>query len=175
QRNLALIFPILALVSGVGVESIVSQLQGYARRVNFGKLPVLLSAIVLATIGMLSSLLVPDSRLIDIQISQQKEILLRGLNRELYEYFDSTGKYGVVLSGYPLEFLPGFEDLTVSDSFEEYETYAEHRRQHPEIEYLLMPKSADDRIFTEVMDYVSAGIYRLIFEQNNYHFIKINP
>ncbi|MEX2162610.1 MAG: hypothetical protein WD751_11965 [Anaerolineales bacterium] len=175
QRNLALVFPILAMVSGVGFENIIDWLQGHLRRIRFGKAPLFLGAIGLAVLGLSATLLIPDSRLVDIQVTQQREILLRGVNRDLYEYFEDTGEYGVVLSGYPLEFLPGFEELTVSDSFEEYETYIEHRQQHPEILYLLMPKAADDRIFNEVMDYINAGIYELIFEQNNYFFIKIGP
>ncbi len=175
QRNLAIVFPILALVSGIGFENIIERLQSYLGRINFGKIPLPMVAILLAIGGIFASLLVPDSRLVDIQIAQQKEILLRGVDRDLYDYFEGAGDYGAILSGYPLEFLPGFEQFTISESFEEYEAYLAHREQYPEIQYLLMPKSADERIFEEVMNYVNTGQYKLIFEQNNYFFIKINP
>lgn len=172
QRNLALVFPILALVSGVGFERLVSFAQSYWNPDKAKRL-VLPVAILATVAGIAATTLVPDEKLINIQITQQKDILLRGLNRELYDYFENDRDPGLILSGYPLEFLPGFEHLTVSDSFEDYETYISHLNEYPEIQYLLVPKAADDIILNEVMGNVDAGSYELIFEQNNYYLIRI--
>ncbi|MCL5429394.1 MAG: hypothetical protein M1347_06315 [Chloroflexi bacterium] len=151
HRNLAIVFPLLALVSGLGSERLIEFGNSALARINFKKVPILLVAVLALALGLFSSLFVADSKFIDLQVNLQKDILIRGLNRELYEYFDSTQANGPILSGYPLEFLPGFEDLTISDSFKEYATYVRHRNEYPEIEYLLMPKSAGEQIFEEVM------------------------
>lgn len=172
QRNLALVFPILALISGAAIERMIVWAQTYFKP-SWMKLALLASAVAVAGLGLVAAKSISDEKLIDIQVNLQKEILLRGLNRELYDYFESGGEPGMVLSGYPLEFLPGFEHLTISDSFEDYETYLSHLSQYPEIQYLLMPKAADDTIFNEVMAHIEAGSYGLIFEQNNFYFVRI--
>ncbi len=174
DRNLALALPLLALVAGIGLERFIETVQSYLAQRNFRKFPILLVGIFVLILGLISSLLVPDSKLINSQITQQKEILTNGLNKELYNYFDSTGDYGPILTDYPLVFLPGFENLALDDSFNEYATYLRHRQEHPEIEYLLMPKTANEEIFSEVMTLIETGTYQLIFDQNGYFLIKVS-
>lgn len=173
HRNLAIALPLLALVAGVGFERSIEAVQKLLARLNFKKFPLVLVGIMLLVLGLTASLLIPDSKLIDLQVTQQKEILTPGLNRELYEYFEDTGSYGPILTDYPLVFLPGFENFALDDSFKEYATYLRHRQEHPEIEYLLMPKNANDEISNEVMAQIDAGVYELIFEQSGYFLIKV--
>ena len=173
HRNLAIVFPLLALVSGVGLEGIIEFGQSALARINFKNFPIVAAVALLLVLAVSGSFFVEDSKLMGLQLTLQKDILIRGLNRELYQYFDTTGTYGSILSGYPLEFLPGFEDLTIRDSYKEYDTYIRHRNEHPEIEYLLMPKSAEEQIYESVMQQVGLGNYKLIFEQNGYYLIRI--
>ena len=173
HRNLAIVLPLLALASGLGLEQIIEFIQRHLARLNFKRFPVILTIVSIMVFGIAASLVVPDTKLIDLQLTQQEDILIQSLSREIYDYFETTDDYGLMLTAYPIEYLPGFEGLAIRDSFGGYEAYLRHRDENPGIRYLLMPKSADDRIYDEVMHQIETGAYELIFAQNNYLFVKI--
>jgi hypothetical protein len=129
--------------------------------------------LLLALVGV--NFLYPAASLKENQINQQKQIFNPSLNTQLYDYIGQVGPNIKILTNYPLEFLPGLENIEVNYSFTDLASYDQLRSQ-PEIDYLLIPVNVNDEIKADVTHNLENGNYRLIFEDDHfipYQFILI--
>jgi hypothetical protein len=176
-RNAAILFPVIALVSGLGVDQIFQRMVVWLSRLRTARirvvfvLPVLIVPIILAAF-----LLSPDPVLIDHQIAQQKQIFSPSINRRLYQLFPTPGPELKILTNYPVAYLPGFEKNEVAFFFNNYPDY-ELLRKDPKIQYILLPAYGSEDILNDILDRVERGEYRIVFEDSSfghYYFVQIH-
>ena len=174
-RNLALIFPVWGLAAGLCLERFLEIGFDLALRLKLDRLKSYVGVILLllALVGV--NFLYPAASLKENQINQQKQIFNPSLNTQLYDYIGQVGPNIKILTNYPLEFLPGLENIEVNYSFTDLDSYDQLRSQ-PEIDYLLIPVNVNDEIKADVTHNLENGNYRLIFEDDHfipYQFILI--
>jgi uncharacterized membrane protein len=174
-RNLALIFPVWGLAAGLCLERFLEIGFDLALRLKLDRLKSYVGVILLllALVGV--NFLYPTASLKENQINQQKQIFNPSLNAQLYDYIGQVGPNIKILTNYPLEFLPGLENIEVNYSFTDLDSYDQLRSQ-PEIDYLLIPVNVNDEIKADVTHNLENGNYRLIFEDDHfipYQFILI--
>jgi hypothetical protein len=167
-RNLALIFPIWGLAAGLCLERLFKLGFALALRLKLERVKayVGVALLLLALIGL--DFVYSAATLRENQTTQQKQIFNASLNAQLYDYIGQVGKPIKILTSYPVEYLPGLENIEVNYSFNDYASFNQQISQ-PEIDYLLIPVNVNDEIKQSVTQNLENGNYRLIFEDD--HFI----
>ena len=167
-RNLALIFPFWGLAAGLCLERLFKIGFDLALRLKLERLKAYfgVALLLLALVGV--NFLYPAASLKDKQTTQQKQIFNASLNAQIYDYIGQVGSNIKILTNYPLEYLPGLENIEVNYSFTDFVSFDQLRSQ-PEINYLLIPVNVNDEIKRDVIQNLENGNYRLIFEDD--HFI----
>ncbi len=167
-RNLALIFPIWGLAAGLCLERLFKIGFDLALRLKLERLKayVGVALLLLALIGL--NFAYPAASLKEKQTNQQKQIFNASLNAQLYDYIGQVGSHIKILTSYPVEYLPGLENIEVNYSFNDYASFNQQISQ-PDINYLLIPVNVNDEIKAAVTQNLDNGNYRLIFEDD--HFI----
>lgn len=175
-RNIAIVLPILGLVSRVGVERIIEIGLKVVRacRPERLRMGILGTAALLAVLG--AGLVLSDAKISARQIDLQKQIFAPQLNNALYEYIEAHGLAGRILTNYPINFLPGLEGKQSSFWYDDIAVFKSVQKQ-PEIGYLLIPPSAAPDIIEIVERKLASGEYEFIFENTEggyrYRFIRI--
>jgi len=165
-RNLALVYPLLALVTGLGIQVIVDYLLGKLDQCRAGRLPAwLLPGLILTGVCFLAFVFTKDN-LLSMWTQKQKLIFSPGINEQLYE-LDLSGDCQNILTNYPVKVLPGLEHNQVVFSFDNLDYY-EQLAQNPSICWLLIPPYADQSILAEVDEKIQTGVYNLIYTQENW-------
>jgi hypothetical protein len=175
-RNAAVLFPVIALASGLGVDQIFQHILIWLSRLHTAHIRVVFVLPILIVPILAAFLLLPDPVLIDRQITQQKQIFSPSINRRLYQLFPTPGPELKILTNYPVAYLPGFEKNEVSFFFNNYPDY-ELLRKDPEIQYILLPAYGSEEILNDILDRVERGEYRMLFEDSSfghYYFIQIH-
>ena len=167
-RNLALIFPFWGLAAGLCLERLFKIGFDLALRLKLERLKAYfgVALLLLALVGV--NFLYPAASLKDKQTTQQKQIFNASLNAQIYGYIGQVGSNIKILTNYPLEYLPGLENIEVNYSFTDFVSFDQLRSQ-PEINYLLIPVNVNDEIKRDIIQNLENGNYRLIFEDD--HFI----
>ena len=167
-RNLALIFPFWGLAAGLCLEKLIKMAVDLALRLKFDRLKayVGVALLLLALIGV--NFIYPAASLKEKQIALQKQIFNPSLNEKLYEYIGKVGSNIKILTNYPVEYLPGLENIEDNYSFNDLASFDQLRNQ-PDIDYLLIPVNVNDEIKRDVTQNLENGNYQLIFEDD--HFI----
>ena len=165
-RNLALVFPFLALAVGLGIEHILE-------RVRFERLRAYLLLVLLAALMLLGNRYFPASRMLEQSIEQQGDVFYSGVNQQIYTYLEETGFSQQIITDYPLSFLPDLAGLQIAERFEDYDSYVKRRSTHPDVTLLLVPKTAHAKILDEINIQIELGNYEVLFEHFHYRFIKV--
>ncbi len=173
-RNLAIAVPFVAMSAGVAVESWGARLKVAFKDRKRARLPAYAILLVaLAALG-LGTLALGDERLIEKQISEQRQIIEPELNEKLYSYFSREHGPRPVITDYPLEWLPGLEGIWRFESFEDYDTYVQNLQKYANVDLILVRiEGIDARIALEIQQNIDAGLYELIFTQSNYRLVRI--
>ena len=109
-----------------------------------------------------------------MQISDQKDALLSNLNQELFNYFEDQGKYGAIMTKYPIDYLPYLGDYKISEPFSIYKEFYENFVTHPEAEYFLIwDKYASKEVNGQMDLFKDEGVIEFLFEKYNIKFYKI--
>lgn len=173
-RNLAMVFPYLALAAGLGAEGLMNFVLKIFEKIKLHRSSILIWIFVIIIAIASLSLYFNDQKLTDLQIASQKEALLYNINHKLYDYFDEVGGFGTVMTYYPIKVLPGFEDFYLRDQFKIYKETYESFAAHPEVEYLLVWEWHAGQ---EVLDYISLfeeiGALEYYFEDYDMRFYKV--
>lgn len=174
HRNLAVVFPLLSMCVGVGVEAWIVRIRAASagrREFRGPRYVILAAALLLLAAG---TLVVGDAAILERQLSEQRQILESELNRELYRYFNRVGGPQPVISSYPVGWLPGLESFWVPDTFQRFNAYQSTLRTHPEVELMLVPLvGVAPRIFAEIQQNIADGVYEVIFTHTNYMLVHI--
>ena len=167
-RNLALIFPVWGLAAGLCLERLFKIGLELALRLKFERLKAYVGAALLLLVLIGLGFAYPAASLQEKQTNLQKQIFNASLNAQLYDYVGQVGDHIKILTSYPVEYLPGLENLEVNYSFDDLASFNQQISQ-PEINYLLIPVNVNDEIKQAVTQNLNNGNYRLIFEDD--HFI----
>ncbi|MBL1193301.1 MAG: hypothetical protein HND51_03015 [Chloroflexi bacterium] len=165
-RNLALVFPFLALAVGLGFDRILE-------RIRFDRLRGYVLLVLLVVLMLLGTRYFPAERMLEQNIEQQGELFYSGVNQQVYDYLEETGFSQQIITDYPLGFLPDLEGLQVAERFEDYDSYVRKRSNHPHVDLILLPRTAHSKIIEEINHQIELGNYELLFEHFHYRFIKV--
>jgi hypothetical protein len=174
QRNLSPAIPFLGLAVGMGLDEVLILSKKFISRIRLNRLKawIIPFILVLGILGL--SFHFTDSVLIEQQMEGQRDILYPSLNRKLFALFPDGEPDGKILTRYPVQYLPGFEDSQIRFNFETYSGYMTKKAQYPDvIKYLLIEKSANDEVLEELNQNIEKGNYELLFEDSGYLFIEI--
>ena len=169
-RNLSLVFAFWGLAAGLIFEKLVQLSADLTNRLKLSRLPAAVLGVVLVILLIAGGLFLTDSRLMAKQEEKQRLILDAQINGLLYDYFEELGHVEPVLSNYPIDQLPGLEQVFYG--FRGEENFEELWTNNPDVNLMLMPNAAIDAVKQLVLDKVDSGDYELIFQRNSYYFIR---
>lgn len=173
-RNLSIALPLLGLITGMSAEALIGFIAKLIDKLKMERLKLWIILLTLALIGIVGGFLVPDDVLINHQTEQQKEILFDFLNRPIYNYFEESGQVEPIITNYPLQYLPGLEEMQIeAGNFQDYDFYQWVKEQNPEARLMLIQRGkASEQVVQDIDQKLDSGKYQLIFKKNNYMFIR---
>jgi hypothetical protein len=173
-RNLAMVFPFLALISGMSIEAVIEFFFRQTARIKFHRLKTIFYLIPLILIILGSSMILFDEKITEMQISDQKDALLPTVNQLLYDYFEGVGEFGEIMTYYPLKYLPYFEEYSIHEQFAIYKEFYRNFAAHPEVEYFLVWElNAGKEVLDQLEKFRETGAIEFLFENNNMKFYKV--
>ncbi len=174
-RNLSIALPLLGLVTGLAAQKVIQFGGKFLDKIKIEQLKLYIVAVLTIIIIIIGSLFVRDAILVEHQQEQQKDILLRSINHKIYDYFEENGQYEPIMTNYPIQYLPGLEEMQIDiGNFADYNLYHWVIDNHPEARLMLVFEDpADEQVLSEIGDELEAGNYELIFKDGKYMFIEI--
>jgi len=174
-RNLAITFPIVAVIVGLGTERVMDLIFQILSNIKAGKLLFvsLIGFVIVLLIGI--SFFVTNQKILSSQRAEQRLIFSPEINEQIYEIPFEKGSCYKILTNYPLNFLPGLEENQVNSWFNDY-GYYQLLIKDPSTCWVLVPNYADQLIKNDIQANLINGKYTLIFETKNwvpYQLIKI--
>ena len=167
QRNLAITFPIIAVVIGLGLERLMDLFLTFFSKLKFGKLGVIyfvgFGLITLVVVGFL----VTNQDILLVQREKQKLIFSPEINEQIYSLPFNQDGCSKILTNYPVEYLPGLENNQANSYFNDYESF-QIQIKDPATCWILIPSTAINSIKQEVQDKINNGIYKLLYETNKW-------
>ena len=89
------------------------------------------------------------------------------LNSQLYDYIESFGLDGKILTNYPLDYLPDLPDVQVVYWYQDLDLMLDIMERE-EIGYLLYPSNSDESVQAWIDDGVASGKIHIIFSNSDY-------
>ncbi len=180
-RNLAVVFPLVGIAVGMGIQEGLNKLNFSPlitniklKKLDFSRVIIISAQIVIIWGIFWSATQYSNSNLLKLQYARQREIFEPEINRKLFIYFGNHGGPGVVLSPYPVGWLPGLQKFWAVTRFDNYEAF-HSTLEEDEIEYLLIFDRADESIYGEVLERIESGAYDLLFVEGEYMFVDLYP
>jgi hypothetical protein len=171
---------LLGCSAGVGLDEILkSNNHAVLRQLSSVRNYVVMSLVVAVGLYYLSNK--PAGLLINRYKEQKKQIGIADLNSSLYEYAAKKPIKKYILTNYNvLRFLPGFEklfrgaplNLMSNEEFKSFKTLVTDR----DVGYILFPNPNHikaTQIGSDIINRVNTGKYQLIFEKDDWWFVKI--
>jgi hypothetical protein len=125
-----------------------------------------LAIVIVLTLAIISAA-VPSKILIQKQEFLQKQILNPELNQQLYDFFEAHPSKQIILTNYPVGFLPGFEGRETRFGFNNLKDF-EWALKQGNIGFLLVPNYAVDAVRARIKSGVESGEFTLIFTTDKY-------
>lgn len=173
-RNLAMVLPFLALASGIGSYELLDLFLRLGERIKVQRLKAIYYLVPLVIMIFGFGRHFSDIRLSEIQITSQKDALLTKLNQRLYDYFEDQEEFGVIMTHYPIQYLPYLEDYKLDEPFTIYKEFYEKFYSHPEVEYFLVwDQYVSDEMLDQIDFFMAEGAIDFYFEEYNLRFYKV--
>ncbi|HSM25044.1 MAG TPA: phospholipid carrier-dependent glycosyltransferase [Anaerolineaceae bacterium] len=166
-RNLTMMFPFIALLFCLGIIGFFNLFLSISQRVRIEKTSLYLIFIIFSMVLISLNFLFTNESLEKRQIEKQKEIFSAELNTKLYEYFSTNEMDGKILTNYPVDFLPGFENSQMSFMYNDL-NYLETRLFVEDVGYLLYPSSVSGEIEEFINELESKDLISHVFESSTY-------
>ncbi len=173
-RNLTMVFPLIAIVSGLGLYEGLSFVIRFLDNLKPGRIKIFVLILILAISAAIVGMFIDSNSLTDRQVVQQKEIFSPEINNAVYTYFENNPA-GKILTNYPINNLPGLEGIQVSHWYQSSEEFFQ-LLSTGEISYLLAPTNGNDEIMGFIDEKMKSGEFELLYENSDfvqYRFIKI--
>ncbi|RME07357.1 MAG: hypothetical protein D6803_04200 [Anaerolineae bacterium] len=174
-RNLSIALPFLGWLTGMSGERMLDWGEALLARLRIGRVPQWAGVLALAAALLLGGSQLSDDALLAHQRELQKEILLPVINRGLYEYFEELGHFEPVFTDYPIDLLPGMEEMRVPiGNFSDYVFYRWVVEHNPDVRLMLVfTDRADERVLQQIDENLANGSFELIFERDHYLFLRM--
>jgi hypothetical protein len=171
-RNLAICLPIVGMVAGLVIEEVLLKLASWVNNFQAVRLRMFLIPILLIGVLLVLNAYFPASTLIEEQGRLQREAFSPQKNEAIYEIVAREGPEVRILTNYPMEYLPGLEEVKVEFGYRDYNDFL-YRLQNPAIEYLLLPRVIDPRISDYIEQKLASGDYELVFENKEWLYYRM--
>jgi hypothetical protein len=175
-RNLTMMYPFIALLFCLGLFGFVFLFLSFFQKIKFEKISLFLFILIFGIVIISLNFVFSKNSLEARQLEKQKMIFSAELNTKLYDYFSNREMSGKILTNYPVDYLPGFENSQVSFNYDEL-NYLINRLFVEEIGYLLYPSNLSDEVQEYIIDLESQGLINQVFETDSwipYKFAIIN-
>ncbi len=175
-RNIAIALPYIGFTAGAGMAGYMDLAFEWTSRLRLSgiKTWALAGALILPLLVL--GYLFRTETLENRQEHLQKQIFNPSLNAKLYAYLEGAASDNPhILTNYPLAYLPGLSRAQVEFWFHDYQQYLGLIAQ-PEIDYLLVPSTADEAILQDIEHRLANSEFQSIFSDDNfipYRFIRI--
>lgn len=174
-RNLAITFPVVAVICGLGFEKLSDVFFRFISKFNIGKLPawslVVLGILILVGLGLYFD----QGKIIARQRERQSQIFSPEINQQVYALPFGEAGCTKILTNYPVMYLPGLENNQVNSYFSDFENH-QLLIEDPSVCWMLIPNYAEDAIKKDIQAKVVSGEYTLLFETKEwvpYQLVKI--
>jgi hypothetical protein len=175
-RNLAIAMPILSVVSGIGLVTMLEWFYNKILLPILHKLPRFLILVVIGLLLVTTNFLFSKEKLVDTQTSLQKQIFSKTLDESLYAYFGEKDLSKVrMITNYPVAYLPGFKHSQEKFFFNDV-SVLNSLMQDPAIGYLLVPVNASIAVQEYLQSKLEAGDIKFVFDDSawiGYSFYEI--
>jgi hypothetical protein len=177
-RNLSLVFPFVCLVAGMGADRLIKITLDFLSRVQWGRLKLYPLAIILLAgllfFGVRLETQIPNQALIDQQLSKQRELILFGLDDQIYETVSNSEPGTMLLTNYPIiSYLPGLDKVSIIDPLESYDGYKNILSKYPKIKLVLYRGSGGVDFISKFEADTNSGKQRFLFTDSNYTMVKL--
>jgi len=171
-RNLAICLPILGMVAGLVIEEVLLKAAFWVDNFQTVRLKMFLVPIILIGVLLVVNAYFSASKLIEEQGRLQREAFSPQKNEAIYEIVGREGPEVRILTNYPIEYLPGLEEVKVDFGYRDYNDFL-YRLQDPAIEYLLLPRVIDPGISDYIEQKLASGDYELVFENKEWLYYRM--
>jgi len=174
ERNLAMVFPFLAVTVGLGLYRFLELCLGWGEKLKLPRLRIVFYLIPIALLLIGAGQILTDDKLTSMQIEDQRNALLTNLNHKLYNFFAEEGNAGPIMTQYPLEYLPELDAYKIPEAFSNYQEFFENFSAHPEVQYFLVwDKYARDEVTSQIDNFKEAGAIEFLFKEYNLKFYRL--
>jgi hypothetical protein len=175
-RNLSLTFPLLAVVTGLGLQVCLDWGWGILSRIKVGRISAAFLLLVLAAPIIYFGLKLDDEKIIADWQAAQWQIFHPGINEQLAALDFSQEGCQSILTNYPVNYLPGMQGRQINFYFDDFDVYTQYAAD-PSVCWMLVPlTSADDAVLDDIDAKLADGTYTLLYDTNNwvpYELIKV--
>jgi hypothetical protein len=171
-RNLSVVFPVVALTAGMGLEAILRHSERLFILLRISRVRVYALLALLAASIVLVSLRFPDNSLISRQISLQRQLWYPQLNEILYAQLADLGPETQIVTNYRADFLPGMEHSVLLYDFLELTDLVSLLENHPEAELILYPGNADGQILAFIDESIGSGQFQLVVDMGYWKLVR---
>jgi len=166
-RNLAIFLPLLALVSGYAINRLLLKLVKLIERTKILQVPVYVPVILICVALFCLNFIISPQKLHQRQETLQKQIFSSTKNQMLYDLIAENGPETRILTNYPMQYLPGLGAYQVRFNFQDYDIFLANV-QNPQIEYILLPNSVEQRIKDYINSKIDSGDYTVILRDKEW-------
>ena len=171
-RNLSIWLPVFALIAGLVLEELLLRSASLVENLPVVGLRAFLIPAVFLVLLLLGNYYIPAAKLMERQGQLQRQAFSPQKNKAIYEIVAKEGPQVRILTNYPIDYLPGLEEVRVDFGFRDYNDFM-YRLQNPAIEYLLLPRVIDPQISEYIEQKLTSGDYELVFENREWLYYRM--
>jgi hypothetical protein len=177
-RNLSIALPILSMNSGLYIHLVMEKFFGIFKKIPFQRIRNWAAiALGVLLVFLMGYFFYPDELLYQRHSEAVMQTFSTTINQKLMDALkDESGDF-VILTNYPLDYLPGMQNKKVATIFNDYDSYR-YELSHKGVDYVLVPNYADQQILDDVHDRIQSGEFELVFQDDSwipYEFVKVLP
>ncbi len=174
-RNLSITFATLAIICGLGLETLLEYGFRWLDHIKAGRLgAIFLLLLVIVPIGYFAWKL-DDKKLIQTWADAQGQIFSPQLNDQIFALDRSNPDCKKILTNYPVDFLPGFRGVQQLFTFNDFDLYKQYIND-PGVCWMLVPNGIDANVMDAIEQNLKNGTYELLYTAKNwfgYRLIKM--
>mgnify|MGYP006921589994 CR=1 FL=1 len=171
-RNLSIFLPIFGLVAGIAFEKLVDWTLSLW---DIGKIKMWIVTLIIViglSVGLVAKF--PNDVLNEKQVTLQSQLFSANKNEMLYDLVERQGNDIVIMTNYPLRYLPGLDEVALFDNYKNYAIFM-GKLEANEVDYLFVPEDifVDPQLNDYIEQKIDAGAYELVFEDQSWKYYKL--
>ena len=171
-RNLSIWLPVFAMIAGLVLEELLLRSASFVESSHIVRLRAFLIPAVFLVALLTVNYYLPASKLMERQGRLQRQAFSPQKNKAIYKIVAKEGPQVRILTNYPIDYLPGLEEVKVDFGYRDYNDFL-YRLQNPAVEYLLLPRVIDPRISEYIEQKLTSGEYEVVFENKEWLYYRM--